>query len=136
MKLIYLLTGVLICCCSFSNCDGIEGFTCVAFKDELIALDPSPVPTTNYVNSLLGSLSPNPTVEDPTGHEENLNTFAIWLGEDCDLAVTVECYVCIETFPAQSHVLVKLDSAGVMISRTLDIRTPGDTLMTMLGIHL
>lgn len=135
MKLIYLLTGVLICCCSFSNCDETDNFICVEFKDEVIALDPDPVQATNYVNALLSPLFPYPTFEDPTGHEANLILFADRLEQHCNVDVTIECYGCIETFPVQSHVLVKLDSAGVIVNRTLDIRTPADTVMTLQGIH-
>ncbi len=135
MKLMYLLTGVLICCCSFSNCDKDENFTCVEFKDEVTALDPDPIQATNYVNALLRPLFPYPTFEDPTGHEANLILFADRLEQHCKVDVTIECYGCIETFPVQSHVLVKLDSAGVIVNRTLDIRTPADTVMTLQGIH-
>lgn len=135
MKLMYLLAGVLICCCSFSNCDKDENFTCVEFKDEVIALDPDPIQATNYVNALLRPLFPYPTLEDPIGHEANLILFAEKLEQHCEIEVTVECYGCIETFPLQSHVLVKIDSAGVMVNRTLDIRTPADTEMTLQGIH-
>lgn len=135
MKLIYLLTGVLICCCSFSNCDKDDNFTCVDIKDGLTKLEPEQVQVANYINALLSPLLPNPTAEDPTGHRENLNTFASLMGQDCDLDVLVECYACIETFPVQSHVLVKLDSAGMIVNRTLDIRTPADTVMTLVNIH-
>ena len=72
MKLIYLLTGVLICCCSFSNCDKDENFTCVEFKDELTTLDPDLVQVTNYINSRLNLLFPDPTSEDPIGHEATI----------------------------------------------------------------
>lgn len=135
MKLIYLLTGVLICCCSFSNCDKEENFTCVEFKDEVATLDSDPIQATNYVNALLSPLFPYPTFEDPTGHEANLILFAEKLEQHCNVDVTIECYGCIETFPVQSQVLVKIDSAGVIVNRTLDIRTPADTLMTLQGIH-
>ncbi len=135
MKLMYLLTGVLICCCSFSNCDETDNFICVEFKDEVIALDPDPVQATNYVNVLLSPLFPYPTFEDPTGHEANLILFADRLEQHCNVDVSIECYGCIETFPVQSHVIVKLDSAGVIVNRTLDIRTPVDTVMTLQGIH-
>jgi hypothetical protein len=135
MKLIYLLSGILICCCSFSNCDKDENFTCVEFKDEVTTLDPDPVHATNYVNVLLSPLFPYPTLEDPLGHEANLSLFAEKLEQHCDVEVLIECYTCIETFPVQSHVMVTLDSAGVMISRTLDIRTPPDTIMTLQHIH-
>ena len=135
MKLIYLLSGVLICCCSFSNCDKDENFTCVEFKDEVIALDPDPEQAMNYVNALLSPMFPYSTMEDPIGHEANLILFAEKLALHCNVDVSIECYACIETFPVQSHVVVKLDSAGVMISRTLDIRTPTDDVMTLLAIH-
>ncbi len=135
MKFMYLLTGVLICCCSFSNCDETEDFTCVEFKDQVATLEPDPVQAKNYINAMLALFSPNPTTEDPIGHDENLIRFADRLEEHCDVDALIECYACIETFPHQSHVLIRLDSAGMMISRTLDIRTPGDTLMTLLGIH-
>ena len=135
MKLMYLLTGVLICCCSFSNCDKDENFSCPGFKDEVVTLDPNPVLATDYVNTMLSQLFPNPTAEDLLGHESNLIHFAENLQRHCDVEVTIECYGCIETFPVQSHVIVKLDSAGVIVSRTLDIRTPADTTMTLQGIH-
>jgi hypothetical protein len=135
MKLIYLLSGILIVCCSFSNCDKEENFTCVEFKDEVTSLDPDPVAATNYVNALLSPFFPSPTVEDPLGHEANLILFAENLEQHCAIEVIIECYACIETFPVQSHVLIRLDSAGIEISRTLDIRTPADTVMTLQAIH-
>ncbi len=135
MKLIYLLTGVLICCCSFSNCDKDDNFTCVEINDGLTTLEPDPDKLTNYINVLLSPLLPNPTAEDPIGHRENLNTFASSLGQDCDLEVLVECYACIYTLHAQSQVRIMLDSAGTTISRTLGIWTPTDTVMTLQGIH-
>ncbi len=135
MKRIYLLTCVLIYCCSFSNCDGTDQFACVELSDELISLDPDPVHATNSINAWLSVLPPDPTLNDPLGHEQNLNVFIQRFSQHCGLDVSIECYGCIETFPVQSHVLVRLDSAGTVISRTLDIRTPGDTMMTLLDIH-
>jgi hypothetical protein len=135
MKLIYLLTGVLICCCSFSNCDDAEYFSCIELKAELSSFDLEHAELTSFINAQLGTFPPNPTDADPLGHEQNLNTFASGLVEFCDLAVEVECYACIFTLPAQSHVLIQLDSFGTVVSRTLDIRTPEDMVMTLQNIH-
>jgi hypothetical protein len=135
MKYIYLLTGILICCCSFSNCDEVAGATCDAVIYELVFLDPDLAEAKNHINSLLMDLPPVATVGDPIGHEENLNTFVERFNQSCALTAVIECYGCIETFPVQSHVTMILDSAGVKIHRTLDILTPGEALMTLRGVH-
>ncbi len=135
MKVIYILSGVLICSFLFSNCDKDENLTCVEFKDELTTLEPDLGQVTNYINSRLNLLFPDPTSEDPIGHEANLNLFAEKLEQDCAVEVTIECYACIYTLPAQSHVRIQLDSAGTMIHRALDIWTPEDNLMTLRAIE-
>ncbi len=88
------------------------------------------------LDNLLRDLHPAPTTNDRTGHEENLITFISRLNGECDIESVIECYACIKTLPAQSEVRVSFDSVGIPVVRTLDIKTPTDDVMSVLGIHL
>jgi hypothetical protein len=83
----------------------------------------------------LDSLQPQPTTEDPIGHEANLQSFVQDLKTDCGIEASIECYACIETFPVLSHVTMNLDSAGISVYRVLDIVTPTDSIMSLRDIH-
>ena len=85
------------------------------------------------LESLLIDYSPEPTSEDPIGHEQNLNDFIQELNEECDLEASLVCYACIETFPEQSEVRVMLDSSGILVSSIVDIVT--SEKLTVREIH-
>jgi hypothetical protein len=133
MKLVSFLSGVLICCGAYSCQDELAG-GCEEFTAGLLYMDVEKA--SDHINYWLEDLPPSPVSGDPIGHKINLDVFVDRLQSYCSVQVELGCYACIETYPPQSHVTIRLDSAGTEITRTLDIRTPSDTLMTLLNIHL
>ena len=133
MKLLYLLTVVLISCMVCSCEDDFARINCEALREALIATDVEDASV--HINDLLEDLQPVPVSGDPYGHEINLELFVDRLHANCSLQVEIGCYACIETYPPQSHVSIRLDSAGTDVIRTLDILTPEDSEMKLRSIH-
>lgn len=116
------------------SCEDSLGIKCDAFGEGLIYFDRDIIQP--QVNKFLADLHPKPVTDDICGHEMNLNIFAARIEKECGLEVVVDCYACIETYPPLSHVTIRLDSIGAMVTRTLDIVTPEDKEMTFRDIHL
>ena len=77
-----------------------------------------------------------PTADDPQGHEANLEAIIMKLNEDCTNFTTIlGCYACLESYPPQSVINFKLDSAGVEVERVIRLLTPDDEVMTCLGVN-
>ncbi|MEO5906568.1 MAG: hypothetical protein ABIQ11_07570 [Saprospiraceae bacterium] len=123
-----LILGLLIIACK----DSIE-LPCQELREGLTETDE--VAVAGILNNLLKDLPPVPTNDDLQGHRANLDLFVERLDDQCGFQADVECYACVETFPPISHVGINLDSSGVNIRRTLDIRTPDEALMTVTGVH-
>ncbi|MEP6647133.1 MAG: hypothetical protein ABJC12_08580 [Saprospiraceae bacterium] len=83
----------------------------------------------------LSDLQPEPTQEDPIGHQQNLDSFVAKLNSICDLEGTVICYACVKTFPAQSEIRVHTNYAGSSFERIIDISTPASQIMTIINVH-
>ena len=127
------LLSVLLLGFVWNGCRDTVELHCKELREGLAEADVEKV--ADELNDLLSDLSPNPTNDDLTGHRLNLDEFVERLDDQCGFEVNVECYACIETFPVISEVGIDLDSSGFSIRRILDIRTPGDGLMTVTGVH-
>jgi len=134
---ILIVSGMLLLC---SGC--VEGTTpvddneityCEILKSNLVIVN-EPV-VKEVVDQMLSVLPPTPTVEDPVGHMQNLNTFIDRLKNECHFDAKSICYACIETFPPTSEVGIVIDSSGVEVSRVLDLRTPETGVMILSDIH-
>lgn len=123
-----LFSGLLLIGCK----DSVE-LPCQELREGLAEVDELVVE--NILNDLLKDLAPNPINDDLTGHRINLDLFVERLDDQCGFEAYVECYACIETFPAISEVGINLDSSGLSVRRILDIRTPDESLMTVTGVH-
>lgn len=128
----HLLFIVFILCMSFT-CDTDDYSPCEDIRKGLVQLDVALAKPA--IDVMLDDLNPEPTTQDPIGHEENLSLFVELLNIQCSVEASIECYGCIETFPVLSHILVSIDSAGISVIRILDIKTPADSLMTLKEIH-
>ena len=112
--------------------DSIE-LPCPELRSSLAELDA--VAAAEILNDLLKDLSPVPTNDDLTGHRANLDLFVERLDDQCGFQADVVCYACIETYPPISEVGINLDSSGISIRRTIDIRTPDGALMSVTNVH-
>ena len=69
-------------------------------------------------------------------HDRNLNAFRDLINDNCnDTKANILCCSCIETFPTISEITIELDSLGTTVSRTLDISTPDEGPLSIVGIH-
>lgn len=88
------------------------------------------------INRLLLDLKPSRTKNDPIGHKNNFEIFAGRLKRNCkNIRSELQCYACMESNPPQSMVKLIVDSSGVDIERSADIRTPSTTNMMIVRIH-
>mgnify|MGYP006919310903 CR=1 FL=1 len=122
----------------FISCDSIEDEVyladCASLKTGII--EKAAVILETEINNLTSDLEPKTTNSDPLGHEQNLETLVARLNNQCEsLSVEVKCYVCIKTLPAQSEILLRVDSSGTQVTRVIDILTPTNEIMTFFGVH-
>jgi hypothetical protein len=120
----YLLT---ILCCDKEDSLTQSGINCKLLKQGLIQLDNELVKA--EISKVLIDLTPKPSYFDSTGHLLNFGILFSRI-EQCDnISCDLDCYCCLQTYPPISTILIKTDSSGIKISRTLYILTPStDTL--------
>ena len=107
---------------------------CNDLKSALLAQNAEQV--NEEVNKLTQDLSPNPTATDQIGHAENLNRLIDRLNAQCSsLQATLGCYACIKTLPAQSEIIIELDSTGTTVKRVVDISTPEGEFLKSINVH-
>lgn len=124
-----LLAGLLSC-----EKQDIESIDCESFISGLELRDENIVKS--EIEKLTVDLSPHPTDEDLLGHSGNLQILIDRLNSGCDgYSVSLACYACIETFPAQSEILVEFFAGGSRQSVTIDIHTPENDILRFAGIH-
>lgn len=106
---------------------------CSELIDGLLSYDIDRVES--VFNSITNDLHPYVNEDDPIGHQKNFKILLARLNS-CEL-ITSEmlCYACIKTYPPQSEILIKIDSSGQFVNRVVDILTPGDSLISFIGIH-
>lgn len=64
----------------------------------------------------LADLNPMPTEDDPIGQRNNLVSFVNRLNDVCNLDASMDCYACIKTLPAQTEVIVRIQSSAGIVS--------------------
>lgn len=127
-KYSYLIfaAGLLLLACN-------ESQTCESVHDDLLSRNVAGVK--EGLNPWLSKWDPDATEDDPTGHQQNLQSFINRLEKKCSFQADLICYACIETNPSQSEVKIVLDSVGHQVERVLDILTPEDDVMVIWNIH-
>ncbi len=107
-----------------------SGINCKLLKQGLVNLDKEKVKT--EISKLLIDLTPNPSYFDNTGHLLNFGILISRIEQCSNIFCDLDCYCCLQTYPATSMVLIRTDSSGVNISRIIYILTPvSDTLKYM-----
>lgn len=95
----------------------------------------------NVIDAWSIDLTPQPTVNDLLGHQENLNTLVERIEQNCEgFSVSVVCYACIETLPLQSKIRiivpVEVTSGSAIAIRIIDIKTPANDILSFAGMQL
>ena len=130
MKILpFLVFGALL---TLLSCG--ESQMCESIHADLLSSNVSGVK--DELDRWLAKMDPDANEEDPTGHQENLQSFIVRLENKCSsLQVSLICYACIETNPSQSEVKIELDSVGHQVERVLDILTTKNDVMIITSIH-
>lgn len=87
------------------------------------------------ISKLLVNSNPELTDSDWIGQFKSIDSLIIKINNSEKLSAELFCYACIKTLPAISEILVMTDSAGVSVSRIIDIITPDDSKLRFGGIH-
>ena len=115
------------------SCRDTSARLCETLQDDLLNFKVQAVK--DLLDNWLVTLEPEPTIDDPTGHWNNLIYFVNRLNEECDLGAGMNCYQCIKTFPAQTEIIVQVVAIGGNVQRVIDIRTPASDIMTIVNVH-
>ena len=71
-------------------------------------------------------------------HDNNLQAFTDALNDTCeDLNASVICCGCIETLPTISKITIQIESAGIEVTRIIDLFTPDENgvPLSFAGVH-
>ncbi len=89
----------------------------------------------NKINTITTNLTPNASEKDPIGHRENFSILINKLNECSGINAEMLCYACIETYPAQTELLMTIDYADRKVYRVIDILTPEDDVLSFVNVH-
>ena len=112
-----------------TSCEDEINRPCASLTAALIAMDETAV--RNDIDGWLAAYE----ASNANGHEDNIAAWVQALRDECGFDATLTCISCIETLPPQSEVLIRLDSSGVTVDRTLDIFMPDTGSMTFRALH-
>jgi hypothetical protein len=133
MKRLLILTNLILILSLFSCSKDDSEFNCDSLRQGLIKKDRTLVRT--EVNKLLNGLNPQPSISDPNGHLENLNTFITDIQRCNQITSDLDCYNCYHELTIGSLIKLSTDSSGVMINRTLFISTSENMKMSFMDIR-
>lgn len=120
----------------FISCEKqeIESIDCDVFITGLSTMNESIIKS--EIEKLTVDLKPHPSDEDILGHSGNLQTLIDRLNDGCDTyTASLICYACIETYPAQSEILIEFYMNSRKYDVTIDIHTPENDILRFAGIH-
>ena len=88
------------------------------------------------VKPVIDKLTSDLNAKDDISQKANLDILASRLNSHCsNLSAVVICYACIYSIPPQSSIRVQADSAGVRVTRIINIWTPSNGTLKWAGIH-
>ena len=126
----YLLS---IVSCDTENHATPFGLDCNLLKTGLLQNDNALI--SPEIAKLVKDLNPAPNNSDEIGHSNNCDILIGRLNKCENISAELLCYACIKTYPAQTEILLRIDSAGEMVSRVIDISTPEDIKLSYIRIH-
>jgi len=88
----------------------------------------------NAIDDWCSDLMPIGTAADALGHEENLNTLIQRIANECDVNTGIYCYACMESYPVLSAITVTFTQDNVTYSKTINIVTPGDNVLSFAAL--
>lgn len=126
-SLIIILVVVLVSC----NKEEVQDIDCEKFYTASLTVDEKTLK--DEIEKLTVDLSPAPIPEDPLGQMSNLKVLVDRLNENCDnYTASINCYACIETFPAQSEILLEFTDGHNII---IDLHTSEKDILRFAGAH-
>ncbi len=87
------------------------------------------------LSKLLVNTNPTPNSNDAIGQRFNIDELVQSINESNVLTSELYCYACIKTLPAQTEIVVEVDSTGTSIKRVIDIVTTEDGILRFGNMH-
>ena len=133
-----ILFSITLLLAGFASCDkGAEKkettIDCNKLKSALIIYDNEII--SGEISKITAKLIPISSKSDVIGHRNNFDIFVDNLNDCVGLKAELLCYACIKTYPAQTEILITVDSVGNQVKRTIDILTPKESCLSYKGIH-
>jgi hypothetical protein len=133
-KLMLLTIVILLSItCERKNDHSGPTLNCEILKNGIINTDNTIIIT--EISKLTTDLSPDLSANDPFGHADNFDILLTRINECQGITAELTCYACIKTLPPISEILIKTDSSGIQIQRSIDIKTSELSTLEILGIH-
>jgi hypothetical protein len=138
MKNLILVFSIVIfitqtSCDSEDNNDLIQKVDCNELLSGLLAYDNEKIK--KEFDKITSEFNPTPDTDDQIGHKDNFQELNTQLSK-CDLISSeLLCYACIETYPAQTEILISIDSSGRTVKRIVDVLTPDDNSLSFHRVH-
>ena len=136
MKLFRLVkvSILVICLCACEKDNDDFNIDCNNLVEGIINMDSDAV--RKEINELTVDLEPSPTEDDNIGHRKNFDLLINHLNSSCEqISAQMICYACVKTWPVQTELKVTVDSSGVPVTRTIDITTPENNILSCNRIH-
>ena len=132
----YLITACIIMSCNDSESNNSSFIDCDSLTTALMELDEGTLES--ILNPELEKFQLLDQDNNTCLHDNNLQAITNLLNGTCEnLNVLILCCGSIETLPLISELSVELDSAGIEVTRILDLRTPGEEGLPLSfeGVH-
>ncbi|MFN4312910.1 MAG: hypothetical protein ACK4E0_01360 [Chitinophagaceae bacterium] len=123
------LTCLLLAACSRDESD-VNGFSCAELQAAVVSNDLAMMK--RVVEPLMASLSRPSSF----AHGQNqLETVAAFLNECASTEASLLCFECIYTLPAQSEILIKVQTGSGSLSKVVDISRDKNGVLRVVNIH-
>ncbi len=131
MKTLLVVVSVIL----FSSCAVDEEINFTSSLCEAIATNDDRSLRT-IIDDICDEYKPNVTVNDPGGHQINLQKVIEDINNTFDCAeASLVCYACIETYPPISEIRIETTVDSVYYFVVLDILTPENSEMSFQDMH-
>ena len=75
------------------------------------------------------------TLNSQEYNEENINSLASALSNQCSISAKISCFDCIMTLPSETEIQLKFMNNQSTISKTIDISYTPENKMKFVGVH-
>ena len=124
-RVVFVILALTLAAC---HKEVVENPDCENLKQGILNDDLQAVKT--EVEKLTVDLHPIKNAEDEIGHSQNIISLINRLNTSCEtIVVSFDCYACLESFPAQSRILIEFNDGSRQVTRYIQLFTPENDIL-------